>query len=1382
MIEIKENKGMVKLMPQIKKKKSVGVMVMGSGVLGAAVIGAQNASADTVVTSDMSGAGQTVISDNNDTPNQSIVNLINSQLRNLQEQSGGIVQIASTPKILTSGDVNKVQASIVNLQSLLSKYNALKAQLQSQNNSNAGLTGMVGADNSTNVTGNTLDQTSTNLNDLVSQMEKMVASNQTKLDANANMHSQDNALTQKVIQNNKTIASASDSLNNIKNGIVGNLDDVNRKSQDSTNAGGIVVDNTETQKVNTVETHATVKDTMVTVGTVSQADKEMARILADIKATNKTNSESAKGSADYKDNSFANIDDINVWLKNMQTKAEKAKVDAAAATTSINKMDSYTSASMNKLNDAMRILVANKAPQSQIDNLQTAINNLKASGLDKVALPAVGQKDPINFGDIGQTQTTQNGAQDGTIANTKTTQDNNLTSAIATGVAQVIASNNAANAAITPGINKNTTAIDEYLDALRKGSAGVQVDTSFLNGMQIYNTNNNSAIRDFYQKFVRDSISQTEDTIQSVYDKIDNAGHLNTVPSDTTMAQLSASMFAANAGTMNDGFGSVMLPSTNINDLVVDTAIVSNSTMWADSRNVAPVGGHQGGAAAVYDALVHLPGYGGLLGGGSGDYGGYINTGNISSNYGYAGLAALKDMKQQYLDANGSANTLTYVTDSPSLTVKIKDAFVYTKEDGTVGRAPITVNVSATSYYGTDIFTEMNNNGATASGTRPLFVYNFQINPYTGQLVTGVGYIAMQGYTAGTGTGIPSVSGGGEGSRMAVNSQTSRMLTSNGFGGSSEAANLATGLKMQLGPDGFGTGGSGGTGNINLGIGMPMGQNIAQGIGLAQSIKVKVDPTNAQALKYAQHAPLFVSDIDDSQELIAYTGGNTGKGPKIVTAEGQTNNHTISNWNNIYGQAGTAFGVIAHNTDNVTGTLNKVTTIDGQSAAVFNVSGDNTQIGLRDMRVTLRSRGDASNGYSYQAVDTALFAPFGIVGAPSINIDTIKSTVNTLEVNIPKAKAETKGKYNLASQLEYITASTWGVPQVTNNMSGEFVLPSYLPITNPDKIASSNTSIVVTQKNPTSTKTSSGSSLTVIANNNKNKTASGNSLVVISKANDNKTSSGSSLVVQEQHTSMKTSSGNSFVIRSQQAIGVLTDTDGGMVLNNIADAAKSGDEIATRLMNVVPLVDTNSDGTTSVTISAYVDPEMLAIAKEAMNDWALALSKQGVKLEVNYTSSVKDLRNGVTVAILNTNNTSEQIGSRQLSGYNDETLDGLGGLATVVGNSVLNPNGRNDVYNASGTVTAGDTLGNTLTVIQLNTQALATQSVKNQIMSGNLNLNVLKHEIGHVFGLSHSIEDSLMTPYVSDVVFTGSVSNTDAYDAAENLKTRLPKTNIMTTV
>ena len=50
-------------------------------------------------------------------------------------------------------------------------------------------------------------------------MEKMVASNQTKLDANANMHSQDNALTQKVIQNNKTIASASDSLNNIKNGI-----------------------------------------------------------------------------------------------------------------------------------------------------------------------------------------------------------------------------------------------------------------------------------------------------------------------------------------------------------------------------------------------------------------------------------------------------------------------------------------------------------------------------------------------------------------------------------------------------------------------------------------------------------------------------------------------------------------------------------------------------------------------------------------------------------------------------------------------------------------------------------------------------------------------------------------------------------------------------------------------------------------------------------------------------------------------------------------------------------------------------------------------------------------------------------------------------------
>ena len=1365
---------MVNIMPRIKKKKAVASAV-GSGLLGVAVIGSPQVSADTVVTSGTSGAGQTVISDNTDVPNQSVVNLINSQLRNLQEQSGGIIQIASTPKVATVKDVATIQDSIVNLQSLLTQYNTLKAQLEAQNQSNAALTGMVGADNTSNVTGGTITQSTTNLSDLVSRMKQMVASNQAKLDINANAHSEDNALTQKIIQNNQSITNASDSLNNIKNGIVGNLDVINRKSEDSTNSGGIVVDNTETQKVNTVETHAEVKDSMTSVGTVAQADNERDRILANIKAENTTNAKQAGASADYKANALGNIDDINVWLKKMQTKAEKAKADSLAATTSISKMDNYKSSSMQKLEEAMSILVANKAPQSQIDNLQQAINVLKASELKQVALPPVGQKEPIEFGDIGQTQTTPNGAQDGTIDNTKTTQDKKLTDAIASGVAKVVASNNAANATITPTINKNTTAIDKYLEALRKGGKGVQVDTSFLNSTQIYNTNNNPSIRAFYQNFVKNAISQTEDTIKSVYDRIDNASQLNTVPTNTTIAQLSAAMFAANAGTMNDGFGSVMLPSTNINDLVTNVGIQPNTTMWADSRNVYPVAGHQGGAAAVYDALVHLPGYATLPGGGSGGYGGYINTGNISSDYGYAELAVLKDMKQQYLDANGSKNTLTYVTDSPKLAIQIKDAFVYTNADGSVGRAPITVEVSATSYYGTDIYAEMQTNGATASGTRPLFVYNFQINPYTGQLVAGVGYIAMQGYAAGTGTTPPSVGGGGEGSRMALSSTsetTARSLTPNGFASTST---MDTGLKMQLGPDGFGSGGSS-SGVINLGIGMPMGQSIAQGVGLAQSIRVRVDPTNAQAVKYAQHAPLFVSDIDDGQELIAYTGGNPGKGPKIITAEGQTQNSTVNSWNNIYGQAGTAFGTISHNNNTEMGTTERMTTIDSQSAAVFNVKGDNTQIGLRDMRVTLRSRGDASNGYSYQTIDTALFAPFGIVGAPSINIDSINTSVNTLEVNIPQAKAETKGKYNLASSIEYITGSTWNPVSATENMSGEFVLPTYLPVSNPDKIASSNASIVVTQKNATSTKTASGSGLTVIVHNNKN-TASGNSLVVQSQDTVSLTSSGNSLVVQSQDTVSSTSSGNSLVVQSKQALGFLTENDGAMVLSNIADAAKSGDETAIKLMSVIPDVAETEDGVTSVSISAYVDPEVLDMAKSAMADWATALVKQGVKLNVNYTSNVDDLRKGVTVAILKASNNSEQIGSRQLADYDDDTLAGIGGLATRVGNSVVYPNGRNDVYNASGTVTAGDVLTNTLTVIQLNTEALATQATKNQLMGGYLSMNVLKHEIGHVFGLTHSIEDNLMTPYVSDVIFTGSVSNVSAYDAAENLKNRLPKLN-----
>ena len=175
-------------MPQIKKKNFKRVAL--AGILGAGAVGvmenAQAVSADTVVAATTSGAGSDVIQgDSANTPDQSIVNLINSQLRNLQTASNGMVRIDSTPKILTTQDVTKVQASITKLSDLINQYNTLKAQLNAQNGTNESINGMTGDDNTMNVTGSTIDQTATNLQDLVNRMQAAVNKNQHFIDESA---------------------------------------------------------------------------------------------------------------------------------------------------------------------------------------------------------------------------------------------------------------------------------------------------------------------------------------------------------------------------------------------------------------------------------------------------------------------------------------------------------------------------------------------------------------------------------------------------------------------------------------------------------------------------------------------------------------------------------------------------------------------------------------------------------------------------------------------------------------------------------------------------------------------------------------------------------------------------------------------------------------------------------------------------------------------------------------------------------------------------------------------------------------------------------------------------------------------------------------------
>lgn len=1264
-------------MPQIKKKNFKRVAL--AGILGAGAVGvtenAQSVSADTVVAATTSGAGSDVIQgDSSNTPDQSVVNLINSQLRNLQTASNGIVRIDSTPKILTTQDVTKVQASITKLSDLINQYNTLKAQLNAQNETNESINGMTGDDNTTNVTGSTIDQTATNLQDLVNRMQAAVNKNQQIIDKNVDKYAQKTALDNIIKNNNQIISNAADTANNGKSGIIGNLDEINRKSQDSAKANGIVVDNSKTQQINTVKTSQTTKYTNVT--TTQQAATELARILNNIKAQTAANQQQTLKANTYKTNALHNIDDLNAWLAKEQALVKQAKEAASAATTAITDMSTYKTQTLGKLNEAMALLKSRNASQQMINNLQKAIDTVNRSNVTQTALPPVGQKDPYDFGDIGQDQNMQNGAQHGTIAGTKTTAATNLQNAINNGVAQVQKSNSEVEAHIKPIISKNEAAVNKYLDAIKRGGSGSQIDDSYLNGMSIYTGNNNQGTRDFYRKYIKAALAQSEQSVDSVRKQIANNNEVVAVTGNPSIATLSAAMFAQNAGTMGNGFGSVMLKSSNINDIISGYTVDKGAVVYADSKV-------DGGAQAVYNGLTHLPGY---------------------ANTKFSEFRVVKDMKEQYMDKVGAKNVFTVVTTSPDLVITLPNAFVYADANGKTGSAAIKVAVSATAYDGSSIYKRLNQNSPTASGTFALFVYNFAVNPYTGQLVAGVGYIAGQSPATGVGQHVPDVSGGGEAMRLGDHSDF-----------------------------------------------QPMDQGAARGIGLAQSIMVLVDPHNTDAVKYANFAPLYVSDIDDGQELLVYTS-NKNKS-KIVTASGESQVKNVSDWCNPYRQTGTVHGIVANNNDSTDATVNQTTRIDGQSAAVYNIEGSGG--GLKDMRVTLRSH-DNGGDDTYTSIDTALFAPFGIVGSPQIDLDAINDDVKTLQVYEVKAKAHTDGSYSLTSDKEYLKPGNWSLGMLSN-ISGELTLPSYVAGPVADKHVASNTSMVVRKRDPIQKLTASGNSMTVRVNRKHQTTASSTSLVVRTNRKHQTTASSTSLVVRTRTTTHNTASSTSLVVRISKAIAkVSTDANGGNpTVKPLSD---------NQLKRVTPVVTKNADGTSTVKMSVYVDPTLTDTANAALADWKTALAAQGVNLEADITSSTTDLKNGVSLVILDANNSDDQVGASADQPY---TMNGLGGLTTDTVNSVLtDPSVK---FNASGTVTAGDALKNSMTAIQINSEALSGQSFKNALLDGQLTKDVLKHELGHFLGLHHNTNDSLMTPSISNNVFNGKISDADAKQAAANL-------------
>lgn len=127
-----------------------------------------------------------------------------------------------------------------------------------------------------------------------------------------------------------------------------------------------------------------------------------------------------------------------------------------------------------------------------------------------------------------------------------------------------------------------------------------------------------------------------------------------------------------------------------------------------------------------------------------------------------------------------------------------------------------------------------------------------------------------------------------------------------------------------------------------------------------------------------------------------------------------------------------------------------------------------------------------------------------------------------------------------------------------------------------------------------------------------------------------------------------------------------------------------------------------------------------------------------------------------TIAILDADNQTTRLdiaeGSVGVDNDSDFEFSRLAGLSMTTKRLMLADADQNDKYNRSGTFKKGSEFKHTDTIIQLNSEVLKTSEDQ---------IKVLKHEIGHLFGLEHDDKDTLMTTRFTDKIFSGEISKKD---------------------
>lgn len=1218
-------------------------IILGASLTGFAALSGVSAKADSeVVRTTEKGASGEVIKEGKTL--QEDINSINKLISNISKNYDN-VEIGKSTITLTDENRDEVKSKLVELQKVLNKLESqnVKFKSLSTNATKFGLT----IDESTieKIDLSNLDNVTNKLNDIVAERDRLIHENTETIERAATSSSSatyNKAFNESVETANKRISELTALDDHYTDGILGNVKELNEKADAVTKDSGLKVDTTKTKANNVItKTSEFVRNDNAIVE-LSDVEKATNDVISKINNVRKSNEAEVIKSKTYTTNAVKNMELINTWLKGASNQTNKVKEDVeknSKASTLINEYKEKQKAELLKLKDKVsKSDKPEKVKTKMLEDIDKAIATIDESG---VKVNVVGKIDAIgnlDFGDIGR-ETSE-------IQKLIDNASSQINASVGSSLDNLKTKNAESLAKVEPVIQNNIERIKKYIEGIDKGGTSTQIDEVFLQKMPIYSGEK-------YKAYVNEALRQTEATTDGVFlgEELLEPHYkdmmLKYTASNKSVANIAAAQWLTDKEKgLNGVYGSVMLPSANVNDFAT-----VRGTKFANSQTFT------GGAWGIIQRIGSQA---------------WSNASTRGYNAVLSKHSVFKDIKTQHIDNVGNSNVFLVASYEPTVTFDLKDAYVTVGENGEVTRKNMSLTLDVTQYNGTRI-----PKGGTIAGMpqKILYLYYLSVDPNTGKLLTGVGYYR-------------------------------HITQANGRG-----SNTHTGGELRLGLD---------TSTVNDDITIDKYNKIFSpaeyggvdplfGYGINVNFSARLDESVGEAGK---RTPIFIGDIDDKQQLNVYKDTNYTMTDIILSGNEKP---TIQDMGNYYRLD------------------TNVPKVDGiQSSPVL----DETAVMISGQSTVGISHAGGKNGYT--SIDVSLFNPWGIIGgSPSLSLEKVNANVDTIQVNTPNVKAHTEGNYTLKDVKAELNSKPDAAAGTLYKGNYKILLPNIANEKEDIKRVASNTSFVVKKLEDIAKHSASGNTL-VVRGVDSLKSSSGNTLIV-RQLDGLRSSSGNSIIVKTITTDTKSSSGNTLVVKTTKPIETIS---------------ASNNSIVTKVVNS-ELKLKNKE----VNVKVYADDSLKTEVEKALSDWKDAFSKHNITFNYEFTSVNKS----VDIAFLDSDNETTRVDRGWLSVDTDDDygfeMTELAGLMTKTVTVDLVDADSNDKYSRSG-IRSKDILKKAKYIVQLNTDAIKSSVSKEK---------VLKHEIGHVFGLEHDNNDSLMTTFYNDPIFNGDISIKDASLAVEHI-------------